>query len=198
MLEKLNPTGTLAWQKLRDHFFDLQFVKMQDLFAEDSERAQKFHVQWNDFILDFSKNRITTETIELLTDLATEVSLKEAIEAMFSGVNINETENRAVLHTALRNRNLQNEVSETLNKIEVFSNQIINGDLVGTTGKPFTDVINLGIGGSDLGPKMVVEALVDYKNHLNSHFISNIDNDTISRKLKSLNPETTLVILVSK
>ena len=198
MLEKLNPTGTLAWQNLRDHFFDLQFVKMQDLFAEDSERAQKFHVQWNDFILDLTKNRITTETLKLLTDLADEVSLKEAIEAMFSGKEINETENRAVLHTALRNQNLNNEVSETLIKIETVSNQIISGELVGTTGKPFTDIINLGIGGSDLGPKMVVEALVDYKNHLNSHFISNIDNDTISRKLKRLNPETTLVILVSK
>lgn len=198
MLEKLNPTGTLAWQNLRDHFFDLQFVKMQDLFAEDSERAQKFHVKWNDFILDFSKNRISEKTIKLLVDLAKEVSLDKAIEAMFSGKEINETEKRAVLHTALRSNNLKDEVSETLNKIETFSNRVINRELVGSKGKPFTDIINLGIGGSDLGPKMVVEALVDYKNHLNSHFISNIDSDTISRKLKSLNPETTLVILVSK
>lgn len=198
MLEKLNPTETLAWQKLRDHFFDIQFAKIQDLFAQDSERVHKFHIKWNDFIVDFSKNRISEETIKLLCELAKEVSLKEAIEAMFSGKTINETEKRAVLHTALRCHNLKEEVSNALIKIETFSNQIINGELRGTTGKPFTDIINLGIGGSDLGPKMVVEALVDYKNHLNSHFISNIDNDTIQRKLKNLNPETTLVVVVSK
>ena len=198
MLEKLNPTGTEAWQNIRNHFFEVQHQKMQDLFAVDPDRTNKFHIQWNDFILDFSKNRITDETMKLLCDLADEVLLKEAISEMFSGKNINKTENRAVLHTALRNHNSNAEVLNTLKKIETFSNKIINSDLHGSTGKPFTDVINLGIGGSDLGPKMAVEALVDYKNHLNSHFISNIDNDTISRKLKSLNPETTLVIVVSK
>ena len=198
MLEKLNPTGTLAWQNLRDHFYEMQHERMQDLFSLDSNRAGKFHIKWNDFIVDFSKNRISQETLKLLLDLANEVSLKEAINSMFSGNCINETENRAVLHTALRNPNLNQEVGETLNKIESFTNQIINGELVGSTGKKFTDVLNLGIGGSDLGPKMVVEALVDYKNHLNSHFISNIDYDTISRKLNQLNPETTLVIIVSK
>lgn len=198
MLEKLNPTETLAWQNLRNHFSEMQTVKMQDLFAKEPERAQKFHIKWDDFLYDFSKNRISETTIKLLVNLAEEVSLKNAIDAMFSGKEINETENRAVLHTALRDKNSNLEVSQTLDKIERFSNQIITGKRVGATGKPFTDVINLGIGGSDLGPKMVVEALVDYKNHLNSHFISNIDNDTISRKLKCLNPETTLVVLVSK
>lgn len=198
MLEKLNPTGTEAWQKLREHFCEMQGQKMQELFEQDPERALNFNIQWNDFILDFSKNRITKQTLKLLCDLAKEVSLKEAIGAMFSGFRINETENRAVLHTSLRDKNPKKEVAEVLQKIENFSDQVIQGAMVGTTGKAFTDIVNLGIGGSDLGPKMVVEALVDYKNHLNTHFISNIDNDTISRKLKKLNPETTLVVLVSK
>lgn len=199
MLEKINPTGTVAWQNLRDHFFEMQFSKMQDLFSEDPERAHKFHVKWNDFIVDFSKNRISNKTLDLLASLAEEISLKQAINDLFAGEKINETEQRAVLHTALRKQSLGgNEVSETLNKIEIFSKAVIEGKLVGSTGKSFTDVINLGIGGSDLGPKMVVEALRDYTNHLRSHFISNIDKDTINRILKDLNPETTLVVVVSK
>jgi len=199
MLEKINPTGTLAWQNLRAHFIKMQETRIQDLFESDPERVNKFHVKWNDFTVDFSKNRITEETLKLLCDLANDVSLKNAINDLFSRVKINETENRAVSHTDLRDQNKPiTEVVHALNKIEAFSNKIINQQLLGSTGKPFTDIVNLGIGGSDLGPKMVVEALVDYKNHLNSHFISNIDYDTISRKLKELNPETTLVIIVSK
>lgn len=199
MLEKINPTGTVAWQNLRAHFSDMQYSKMQELFSLDSNRVLDFHIKWNEFIIDFSKNRITKQTLNLLIDLAKEVSLEKAIDEMFSGKNINETENRAVLHTALRDKNNSNtEIKDTLKRIEKFSNEVINGSFLGSTGKPISDVVNLGIGGSDLGPKMVVEALADYKNHLNTHFISNIDNDTINRTLKKLNPETTLVIVVSK
>lgn len=198
MLEKINPTGTVAWQKLRDHFYEMQSVKIQELFANDSERVKKFHFQWNDFIIDFSKNKIEQKTLNLLNELANEVALEKAIKAMFDGGFINETEKRAVLHTALRNKKTKTEVAETLEKIKNFSNKVIYGEHLGTTNKQITDILNIGIGGSDLGPKMVVESLVDYQNQLKSHFISNIDFDTISRKLTKLNPETTLVIIVSK
>nr|WP_297308177.1 glucose-6-phosphate isomerase [uncultured Flavobacterium sp.] len=198
MFENTNPTGTVAWHKLRDHFFEMQSVKIQDLFAGDTERVEKFHIQWNDFILDFSKNKIEQKTLNLLIELANEVSLKDAIKAKFSGKFINQTEKRAVLHTALRDKNCQEEVAVTLKKIEEFTNDVISGKLLGTSNKKFTDVVNIGIGGSDLGPKIVVESLVDYKNHLNIHYISNIDFDTITRKLNEINPETTLIIIVSK
>ncbi len=204
MLPKINPTGTVAWEKLRRHFFEMQYVKMQELFAEDTARTQKMHLKWNDFLLDYSKNRITQETLELLFELADEVKLKQGIDAMFLGNTINETEKRCVQHTALRdivkqeNLPCQKEIEETLKTIEHFTELVIAGILKGATNKAFTDVVNIGIGGSDLGPKMVVEALTDYHNHLKTHFVSNIDKDAIISLLEQLNPETTLIIVVSK
>lgn len=207
-LGKTNPSGTVAWQKLREHFDKMQYVSMKEMFAEDASRAEKFNLQWNDFLVDYSKNIITQETIDLLLSLAEEVGLKEAIANYFEGDIINETENRAVLHTALRapesavikvdGENVIPEVYEVKQKIKAFSEEIISGQRKGFTGKAFTDVVNIGIGGSDLGPAMAVEALQFYKNQLNVHFISNVDGDHVQEKIKNLNPETTLFVIVSK
>jgi glucose-6-phosphate isomerase len=203
-----NPTQTAAWQKLEQHFQQLQSVSMKTLFQQDPQRAQKFHIQWNDFMVDFSKNRITEETLNLLLQLAEEVQLKSAIQDYFSGEAINQTEGRAVLHTALRSTstapllvdglNIIPEIQAVKNKIQAFSTEIISGQRKGYTGKAFTDVVNIGIGGSDLGPAMVVEALQYYKNHLNVHFVSNVDGDHVQEIIKPLNPETTLFVIVSK
>lgn len=181
---------------------------MQQMFQEDASRAKKFSIQWNDFLVDFSKNRITDETLKLLLNLADEMQLKSAISSYFDGETINKTENRAVLHTALRasedanikvdGTNVIPEILEVKTKIKNFTNEITTGIRKGFTGKNFTDVVNIGIGGSDLGPAMVVEALQYYKNHLNVHFISNIDGDHVQELLKKINPETTLFIVVSK
>ncbi|MCL9805980.1 glucose-6-phosphate isomerase [Flavobacterium amniphilum] len=207
-LSSINPSGTSAWQNLREHFETMQYVNMQDLFAEDADRADKFHIQWDQFLVDYSKNRINTQTMDLLFKLAEEVGLKEAIEAQFSGENINRTENRAVLHTALRakendsvfvnGQNVMPEIYEVKRKIELFSKEIISSERKGFTGKTFTDVVNIGIGGSDLGPAMVVDALQFYKNHLNVHFVSNVDGDHVQEVLKKINPETTLFVVASK
>ena len=207
-LQNTNPTTTLAWQKLQQHYELMKNNSMKQLFVDDSKRGTNFHLQWNDFLLDYSKNNITQETISLLLDLANETNLKDAISQYFGGAIINQTENRAVLHTALRlpeneavlvdGKNVIPEVYEVKNKIKTFSNQIISGERKGYTGKAFTDVVNIGIGGSDLGPAMVVEALQFYKNQLNLHFVSNIDGDHVNEMIKKLNPETTLFVIVSK
>ena len=208
-LSNHNPSGTLAWQELRKHFIEeMQSIKMQDLFAYDKDRAEKFSIEWNDFFIDFSKNRITDKTMNLLLDLAKEMELEQAIELYFNGEKINETENRAVLHTALRAKsnsvievdgiNIIPEVFSVKKKIKSFTERVITGNYKGFTGKNITDVVNIGIGGSDLGPAMVVEALGFYKNHLNLHFVSNIDGDQVHETLKKLNPETTLFVVVSK
>ncbi len=207
-LGRTNPSGTVAWQKLREHFAEMQYASMQEMFANDSSRAEKFNLQWNNFLVDYSKNIITEETINLLLSLAEEVNLKDAIAKYFNGDSINETENRAVLHTALRapesavitadGQNVIPEVYRVKNKIKTFCDEVISGQRKGFTGKAFTDVVNIGIGGSDLGPAMVVEALQFYKNHLNVHFISNVDGDHVQEKIKNLNPETTLFVVVSK
>ncbi len=207
MLENTNPTGTVAWQKLRAHFNEMQYVKMQDLFAADSERAEKLHLFWNDFLLDYSKNRIEKKTLDLFAELAEEIGLKAAIAHYFSGDKINRTEDRSVLHTALRSKeqvilvdgkNIIPEIEAVKAHIRAFSDAVISGTKKGFTGKTFTDIVNIGIGGSDLGPDMVVEALQFYGNHLNVHFISNIDGDHVAEKVKRLNPETTLFVIVSK
>jgi len=196
---KVNPTQTKAWNALQVHFKQLQEVKMQDLFSADTNRVTDFSVDWENFYVDYSKNRITSETKELLLQLANEVRLKDAIEAQFTGVAINETENRAVGHTALRNfADLPTEVSETLTKIESFTENVIDGNWKGYTGKSITHIVNIGIGGSDLGPDMVCEALRFYQNHLQVRFISNVDGDHVMESLKGLDPETTLFIIVSK
>lgn len=208
-LGKTNPSGTAAWEKLREHFYNkMQTASMTEMFANDTERAAKFNLQWNDFLVDYSKNIITQETIDLLFDLAKEVDLKEAISKYFDGDIINETENRAVLHMALRapenavvnvdGENVMPEVYQVKQKIKAFSEEVISGARKGFTGKAFTDVVNIGIGGSDLGPAMAVEALQFYKNQLNVHFISNVDGDHVQEKIKNLNPETTLFVIVSK
>ena len=207
-LPSVNPTQTSAWKKLKEHHAEIACIPMQEMFASDSERAQKFHIQWEDFLVDYSKNKINSKTIDLLLELAEETGLEKAIKSYFSGDIINQTENRSVLHTALRakesdiflvdGKNVVPEVFEVKNKIKSFTNQIITGERKGFTNKSFTDIVNIGIGGSDLGPAMVVEALQFYKNHLNVHFVSNIDGDHVNEILKKINPETTLFVVVSK
>ena len=207
-LQNINPTETNAWQKLRTHFSEIELQSIQELFENDSKRAENFNIDWNDFYVDFSKNNWTKETLHLLIELANEVGLQEAITKYFSGEKINETEDRAVLHTALRanendtvlfeGKNVIPEIFATKNKIKNFTNSIVSGEAKGYSGKSFTDVVNIGIGGSDLGPAMIVEALQFYKNNLTTHFISNVDGDHVQEILKKINPETTLFVIVSK
>ena len=207
-LSKTNPVTTESWEKLQAHFSQIEPQHLKTLFKENPERASKFSIRLEDFFVDYSKNRITEETLSLLLSLAEEVKLKDAISQYFQGEKINETEDRAVLHTALRakaedevtvnGKNIVPEVYEVRNKIKTFSDSIISGGTKGYTGKKFTDVVNIGIGGSDLGPVMVTEALKFYKNHLNVHFVSNVDGDHVQEVLKGLNPETTLFVIVSK
>ncbi|MHC5200977.1 glucose-6-phosphate isomerase [Myroides sp. LJL119] len=209
MLKNINPSTTSAWSELRKHFSDMEFIQMQDLFALDKQRAEKFHLHFDSFLLDYSKNKITEQTLKLLLDLAEQVALKDAIEKLFKGSKINVTENRAVLHTALRDfsgkehlfvdgDNVLNQVCQVRYKIKEFTEKVLNGEYKSSTGQKFTDVINLGIGGSDLGPKMIVEALANYRNDLAVHYISNIDDDYLYSVLKELDPKTTLVLIVSK
>ena len=207
-LQNTNPTHTKAWQQLENHFTKMENNSIKEMFQNDEKRAEKYHIQWNDFLVDYSKNNINQETIDLLLNLANEVNLKDAISKYFKGDLINQTENRAVLHTALRapenavilvdGKNVMPEVFEVKNKIKNFTNEIVTGERKGYTGKPFTDIVNIGIGGSDLGPAMVVEVLQYYKNHLNVHFVSNVDGDHVNEIIKKLNPETTLFVIVSK
>lgn len=204
----IEPIKTTAWNKLKTHFEEMKLVSMKEMFSGDSTRVDKFHIQFEDFLLDYSKNRINEKTLSLLLELAKEVQLEQAIESLFSGEKINVTEDRAVLHTALRAKSSEvicvegvNVIPEVLlvkEKIKTFSEQVISGTYKGYTGKSITDVVNIGVGGSDLGPAMVTEALQFYKNHLNLHFVSNIDGDHVLEVIKKLNPETTLFIVVSK
>ena len=207
-LQNINPTATAAWKKLEIHFQEMEQVSMKELFENNPNRATQFHIQWNDFLVDYSKNRINQETIDLLLELANESKLKDAIAKYFDGDLINKTEGRAVLHTALRcpenasvlveGINVIPEIYQVKEKMKSFTNQIVSGTKKGFTGKPFTDIVNIGIGGSDLGPVMVVDALQYYKNHLNVHFVSNVDGDHVYETIKKLNPETTLFVIVSK
>ena len=207
-LPSINPTTIESWKKLKEHFNSVKGVQMKDLFAENKNRANEFTIKWDDFYVDFSKNRITKETFNYLLELANDVKLKEAIKSQFSGEIINETEGRAVLHTALRapktaefkvdGENVIPEVYEVKEKIEGFTNEVVSGLKKGYTGKAFTDIVNIGIGGSDLGPAMVVDSLQYYKNHLTTHFVSNVDGDHVNEVIKKLDPETTLFVIVSK
>jgi glucose-6-phosphate isomerase len=207
-LNTTKPTETAAWKKLQKHFDEMQDASMLTMFQADVSRTEKFNLKWNDFLIDYSKNIIKQETISLLLELANEMGLEKAIANYFEGDLINQTENRAVLHTALRakesavikvnDKNIVPEIYEVKNKIKEFSNQIISGERKGFGGKAFTDIVNIGIGGSDLGPAMVVEALPYYSNHLNVHFVSNVDGDHVNEIIKKLNPETTLFVIVSK
>lgn len=198
-IPKVNPTQTAAWKKLQTHFHQVKGERMQDYFQQNPERAEAMSLSFKDIFVDYSKNRITGETMKYLFELAEEVQLRQAIEAQFDGEHINETEDRAVGHTALRNFDaLPSEVAETLSKIKEFSNKVIQGDWKGYTGKSITHVVNVGIGGSDLGPDMVCEALRYYKNQLDVRFVSNVDGDHVMETIKDLNPETTLFVIVSK
>lgn len=209
MLKDINPTQTDAWKALTAHFEDAQDLQLSELFANDSERFTKFSATFGaDILLDYSKNLITEETMAKLFALAEETEVKAAIADLFSGEKINQTEDRAVLHSALRNRSntpimvdgedVMPKVNAVLDKMQAFTARIVDGEWKGYTGKAITDVVNIGIGGSDLGPYMVTEALMPYKTRLNMHFVSNVDGTHIAETLKALNPETTLFLIASK
>ncbi|MAZ27772.1 MAG: glucose-6-phosphate isomerase [Cytophagaceae bacterium] len=206
-MQKINPTTTSTWKKLEAHHKANNNLNMRKLF-KDKDRAAQFSLEWEDFYVDYSKNLITDETKALLLELAEEMKLKEAIKDYFGGSHINETEDRAVMHTALRlpasadaevdGEDVVAEVTEVKEKISTFCDTVISGEHKGLTGKAITTIVNIGIGGSDLGPAMVTEALEFYKNHLKVHFISNVDGDHSQEVLKDLDPETTLFVIVSK
>jgi glucose-6-phosphate isomerase len=209
MLPKINPFQTKSWQELEKHHAGMKDVHMKDLFAEDPDRFNRFHIRFNDLLVDYSKNRITDETLTLLFSLAREAGVPQAVESMFSGEKINETENRPVLHIALRNRSntpimvdgrdVMPDVNDVLQKMKNFSSQVQSGEWRGYTGDKITDIVNIGIGGSDLGPVMVTEALRPYAQPgLSVHFVSNIDGTHITETLKKLNPATTLFMIASK
>ena len=208
-MKNINPTNTQAWKALETHQAQLAHTTIADLFKQEQNRFNDYSLTFeNQILVDFSKNKINQETLKLLHQLAKESALDEAINAMFTGEKINRTENRAVLHTALRNRSntpvyvdgkdVMPEVNAVLAKMSAFCDRVISGEWKGYTGKAITDVVNIGIGGSDLGPYMVTEALRPYKNHLNMHFVSNVDGTHIAETLKKVNPETTLFLVASK
>jgi len=208
MLSKINFNETSAYKYLSNHYIDIAPTHLRDLFQSDPNRFKKFSIGYGDILFDFSKNRINDETFALLIQLARECQVDKAIKSMFSGELINETENRAVLHTALRSqdnspifvngKDVNHEIKQVLNQMESFCNEVLSGEWKGYTDKEITDVVNIGIGGSDLGPVMVTEALKAYKTHLNIHFVSNVDGTHIVETLKKLNPETTLFLIASK
>src|SRR5260221_1333556 len=208
MLATINPAETIAWQKLTALFMHLQAVHLRELFEEDPQRFQKFNLQFEDILVDYSKNLITKEVTETLIELANETELTEAIKSMFDGIPINQTEHRAVLHTALRSRSnspvlvdgkdVMPEVNRVLDQMKRFSSQLLSGEWKGYTGKAITDIVNIGIGGSDLGPLMVTEALRPYHKNIKPHFISNVDGTHLAETVKHLDPETTLFIIASK
>ena len=207
MLPKINPETTQSWQNLEDHFAQNDF-DFRSLFQQNPNRFNDFSIKRPGYLFDFSKNLIDQETLNLLLKLAEETQLKSAISAMFEGQKINETEDRAVLHTALRDfsddeilvdgENIKPGIKKVLDQMKTFSTKVISGQHKGFSGKEITDVVNIGIGGSDLGPVMVCSALKHYKTRLNVYFVSNVDGNHIAETLKKLNPETTLFIIASK
>nr|WP_294947484.1 glucose-6-phosphate isomerase [uncultured Mucilaginibacter sp.] len=208
MLPSTDFTATQSYKYLTDHYIDMVSKSLKGLFDTDAERFEKFSLQFEDILVDYSKNRIDEETLALLIQLARECGVNDAIAAMFSGQQINVTEGRPVLHVALRNRSntpilvdgkdVMPDVNRVLAQMKDFSEAIISGSWTGYTGKGITDVVNIGIGGSDLGPVMVTEALKAYKNHLTLHFVSNVDGTHIAETLKKVDPETTLFLIASK
>ncbi len=208
-LRAINPTTTQAWKKLEEHYNFMKGKHMKDMFEEDDQRFNKFSITFENILLDYSKNIISEETKNLLIELANEVDLEGAINSMFSGEKINVTEDRAVLHVALRNRSntpvivdgedVMPKVNAVLNQVKEFSDKVSSGEWKGYTGKSITDIVNIGIGGSDLGPVMVTEALKSYQHdHINVHFVSNVDGTHIAETLKKVDPETTLFMIASK
>ena len=209
MFPRTNPTITEAWIRLQEHYDSTRQQHLKDLFANDPKRFEKFSTRFEDILIDYSKNRITQETLDLLARLARECQLEESIAAMFSGEKINATEGRAVLHVALRNQSnkpvvvegedVMPEINRVLAQMKTFSEAIISGNWKGYTGKAINTIVNIGIGGSDLGPVMVTEALKPYKKaHIEAHFVSNVDGTHIAETLKKVNPETTLFMIASK
>jgi glucose-6-phosphate isomerase len=209
VLKKINPLKKKSWKKLADHYEMMKHIHMKHLFADEPERFKKFSIRFNDILVDYSKNRISGETLRLLIGLTHEVGLKDAIDKMFSGARINETENRAVLHIALRNRknspiyidgkDVMPEVNAVLEKIKAFSYGVISGEWKGFTQRKVTDIVNIGIGGSDSGPVMVTECLKPHaRESLSVHFVSNVDGSDITETLRRLDPETTLFMIASK
>jgi glucose-6-phosphate isomerase len=209
VLKKINPTETQSWKNLVDHYKEMKSVHLKNLFADDSDRFKKFSIRFDGILVDYSKNIMTEDTLNLLLKLTDDVGLRDALNKMFKGEKINETEDRAVLHTALRNRinipvcvngkDVMPEIKAVLSKMKDFSEKIISGEWKGFTGKKITDIVNIGIGGSDLGPVMVTECLRPYaKEGLEVHFVSNVDGTHISETLKRLDPETTLFLIASK
>ncbi|QCI20691.1 glucose-6-phosphate isomerase [Buchnera aphidicola (Brachycaudus cardui)] len=208
-MKNINFNNTQSYKDLKNHFKKIKNVHLRDLFSSDINRFKKFSILFkNQILIDFSKNRINDNTLMYLLNLARETNVKSVIKEMFSGVKINQTEDRSVLHIALRNRsnmpiivnnsNIMLEINAVLEKMKYFSNDVISGKWKGYTGKTISDIVNIGIGGSDLGPYMVTEALKAYKNHLNMHYVSNIDGTHISEVLKKIDPETTLFLIASK
>ncbi len=209
MLSRQNPSDTRAWKQLEAHYTKINQLHLRDLFAADPGRFERFSLTFEDILLDYSKNRILPETLQLLLDLAKECQVSESIGQLFAGEKINETEGRAVLHTALRNRSntpvfvdgedVMPMVNAVLDKMEQFSNNLINGVWTGYTGKRISDIVNIGIGGSDLGAVMVTEALRPYwQPGMSVHFVSNVDGTHIAEILKKVDPETTLFLIASK
>jgi glucose-6-phosphate isomerase len=208
MMDAINPTQTPAWGLLQAHFQQLQGAHLRTLFAQDAQRFQHFSTCLEEMVVDYSKNLITQDTLNLLFQLADEVKLREAIDAMFTGEAINQTEGRAVLHTALRNfsgrpvrvegRDVMPDVQAVRAQMKAFAHQVLSGSWKGYTGKPIDTLVNIGIGGSDLGPVMVTEALKPYWKHITPHFVSNVDGTHMAEVLKKINPETTLFLVASK
>ena len=208
MFPKINPTTTDSWKNLSDHFSDLRSKHISDFFRQDPERFKLFHTSFEDILLDYSKNHITSKTRDLLISSAEECKLTQSIDSLFSGEEINETEGRAVLHVALRSNpdqsflvngeNVVPQIHDVLNKMKSFSDKINQGEWKGYTGEKITDIVNIGIGGSDLGPVMVTEALKPYSTGVKAHFVSNVDASHIAEILKIVNPETTLFMIASK
>jgi len=209
MLSTINPTQTESWQKLEKYFHHMQVKRLRDLFQSNPGRFEQFSLHFGPLLLDYSKNHIDGESMKLFMELAEECKLKDAIEAMFEGEKINETEGRAVLHTALRDlsdkklvldgKDVMPEIKAVQKQMKDFSGKVRDGRWTGYTGKKISDIVNIGIGGSDLGPVMVCRALEHYSNKdLNIHFVSNVDGAHIHETLKKLDPETTLFLIVSK
>ncbi|MBK8624582.1 MAG: glucose-6-phosphate isomerase [Saprospiraceae bacterium] len=208
MISNIDPTTTAAWRKLKRHHKINKTTHIKDLFAADKDRFEHFSIRFDDILVDYSKNNITQDTLKLLVSLAKSSGLKDAIQAMFSGQKINVTENRAVLHTALRNKSGQPvfvdgedvmpQIKAVKAKMKKFVGQVVSGDWKGYTGKPITDIVNIGIGGSDLGPVMVTEALKSFKTRLNVHFVSNVDASHIAEATRNLDMETTMFLIASK
>ena len=207
-LPRINPLKTKSWEELKNHFNKIKGTSISDLFVNDPNRFKNFSINFENMLLDFSRNRINDETLDIFEKLAEEIKLSDAIKSYFNGEKINETEGRGVLHTAVRNQsnnklihdgvNIMEKIKTERERVFKFSNEIITGNYLGFSGKKISTIVNVGIGGSDLGPKMVTEALEFYRNHLNIKFISNVDGDHIHGLLEVLDPETTLFIIVSK